>query len=60
MRDELLQPATDPVEAAEETTLRPRRLAEFVGQPLLREHLSIMLEAAQKRGQAVDHVLLSG
>jgi holliday junction DNA helicase RuvB len=60
MRDELLQPDADPVEAAEETTLRPRRLGEFVGQPKLREHLSIMLEAAQKRGQAVDHVLLAG
>ncbi|MDQ1520885.1 MAG: holliday junction helicase RuvB [Actinomycetota bacterium] len=60
MRDELMQPSADPVEAAEETTLRPRRLDEFVGQPRLREHLSIMLEAAQKRGQAVDHVLLAG
>jgi Holliday junction DNA helicase RuvB len=60
VRDELLQPDADPVEAAEETTLRPRRLDEFVGQPKLREHLSIMLEAAQKRGQAVDHVLLAG
>jgi len=60
MRDELLSPAADPVEAAEETTLRPRRLAEFVGQPRLREHLEIMLTAAKQRGQAVDHVLLAG
>jgi Holliday junction DNA helicase RuvB len=60
MRDELLSPEADPVEAAEETTLRPRRLAEFVGQPRLREHLEIMLTAAKRRGQAVDHVLLAG
>src|SRR5437762_9056086 len=60
MRDELLSPAADPVEAAEETSLRPRRLAEFVGQPRLREHLEIMLTAARQRGQAVDHVLLAG
>jgi Holliday junction DNA helicase RuvB len=60
MRDELLSPAADPVEAAEETTLRPRRLDEFVGQPRLREHLEIMLTAARQRGQAVDHVLLAG
>jgi holliday junction DNA helicase RuvB len=60
MRDELLSPAADPVEAAEETNLRPRRLAEFVGQPRLREHLEIMLTAARQRGQAVDHVLLAG
>jgi holliday junction DNA helicase RuvB len=60
MREELLSPAADPVEAAEETTLRPRHLDEFVGQPRLREHLEIMLTASRQRGQAVDHVLLAG
>jgi Holliday junction DNA helicase RuvB len=60
MREELLSPQADPVEAAEETTLRPRHLAEFVGQPRLREHLEIMLTASRQRGQAVDHVLLAG
>jgi Holliday junction DNA helicase RuvB len=50
----------DPVEAAEESTLRPRRLAEFVGQAQLKEHLSIVLEAARRRGQAVDHLLFAG
>jgi Holliday junction DNA helicase RuvB len=55
-----MRPAADPAEVAEETTLRPRRLDEFVGQPRLREHLEIMLTAAKQRGQAVDHVLLAG
>jgi Holliday junction DNA helicase RuvB len=50
----------DPVEAAEESNLRPRRLAEFVGQAQLKEHLSIVLEAARRRGQAVDHLLFAG
>ena len=50
----------DPVEAAEETTLRPRRLDEFVGQPQLKEHLDILLGAARQRGQAVDHLLFAG
>ena len=59
-RQELLAPEPDPIEAAEEVSLRPRRLDEFVGQPQLREHLSIMLEAASLRGQAIDHVLLAG
>jgi Holliday junction DNA helicase RuvB len=59
-RDELLVARADPGEAAEETTLRPRRLAEFVGQLRLCEHLSIMLQAACARGQAVDHLLLAG
>jgi holliday junction DNA helicase RuvB len=60
VRDELTQPAADPAEAAEETTLRPRRLDEFVGQAALKEHLLILVGAARKRRQAADHVLLAG
>jgi Holliday junction DNA helicase RuvB len=59
-REELLRAAADPVEAAEETTLRPRTLDEFVGQPRLKEHLEILLGAARLRRQAVDHLLLAG
>ncbi len=60
-REEVLTPATtDAVEAAEEASLRPRRLSEFVGQPELKERLAIVLEAARRRGQAADHVLLAG
>ena len=60
MREEVLHPAAGPAEEAEETTLRPRRLDEFVGQPALRQHLEILLTAARGRGQAADHVLLAG
>ncbi len=60
MREELLNSSAEPAEAAEETTLRPRRLDEFVGQPKLKEHLEILLGAARKRGQAVDHILFAG
>jgi Holliday junction DNA helicase RuvB len=60
-REEVLATAvTDPAELAEEATLRPRRLAEFVGQAQLKEHLEIVLEAARRRGQAVDHLLFAG
>jgi len=60
-REELLRAAPgNPVEAAEETTLRPRRLAEFVGQEKLKEHLEILLGAASRRRQAVDHLLFAG
>jgi holliday junction DNA helicase RuvB len=52
--------SADPVEAAEEVSLRPRRLAEFVGQAQLKEHLDIVLEAARRRSQAVDHLLFAG
>jgi Holliday junction DNA helicase RuvB len=60
VREELLRPGADAVEAAEETTLRPRRLDEFVGQPRLKEHLEIVLAAARQRGQAADHILFAG
>ena len=59
-REELLAPEPDPLEAAEDVSLRPRRLAEFVGQPQLKEHLGIMLEAARRRSQEIDHLLLAG
>jgi Holliday junction DNA helicase RuvB len=60
MRDELMNAVADPVEAAEETSLRPRRLDDFVGQARLREHLEILLAAARARGQAADHLLFAG
>jgi len=41
-------------------SLRPRRLAEFVGQEPLRRQLSVSIEAAAARGEALDHVLLAG
>jgi Holliday junction DNA helicase RuvB len=54
----------DPVavvrEEADEASLRPRTLAEFVGQPELVGHLSIVLEAARRRGQPSDHLLFAG
>jgi Holliday junction DNA helicase RuvB len=51
--------ATDD-ERTVEATLRPRSLDEFVGQPQLREHLRIVLDAARARSQAVDHLLFAG
>src|SRR5512141_1378587 len=41
-------------------SLRPSRLADFAGQSKLKEQLSIAIEAARKRGEAMDHVLLYG
>jgi holliday junction DNA helicase RuvB len=43
-----------------EAGLRPRRLADFTGQARLKEVLQIAIEAARKRGEAMDHVLLYG
>ncbi|MGH9090986.1 MAG: Holliday junction branch migration DNA helicase RuvB [Acidimicrobiales bacterium] len=55
-----VDPDAGPVEEVEEAGLRPRRLAEFVGQAQLVEHLAIVLEAARGRGQPVDHLLFAG
>lgn len=41
-------------------SLRPRALDEFVGQPTLREQLSVAIDAASGRGEALDHLLLAG
>src|SRR5437763_1841863 len=43
-----------------EAGLRPRRLADFTGQTKLKENLSIAIQAARMRGEAMDHVLLYG
>lgn len=43
-----------------ETSLRPRRLGDFVGQDAVREQLGVALAAAKGRGEALDHVLLAG
>ena len=49
-----------PEELQFEAGLRPRRLADFTGQSKLKENLSIAIEAARMRGEAMDHVLLYG
>jgi Holliday junction DNA helicase RuvB len=60
MPDRPLDSHLQPEEAQYEAGLRPRRLADFTGQTKLKENLSIAIEAAKKRGEAMDHVLLYG
>ncbi|MEE6272181.1 Holliday junction branch migration DNA helicase RuvB [Georgenia wangjunii] len=57
---DFLSAAADDVERAAEAALRPRRLAEFIGQRVVRDQLSLVLDAANARGTTPDHVLLSG
>ncbi len=47
-------------EDAAEATLRPQTLEDFTGQASLRENLSVFIQAARQRGEALDHVLLHG
>ncbi len=62
MREELLraEEVGDEAEVTADVSLRPRTLGEFVGQRELKAHLEIILEAARRRAQAVDHILLAG
>jgi holliday junction DNA helicase RuvB len=52
--------APDPKDFAAETALRPRSLAEFTGQLRVVDNLSVAVRAAKLRGEALDHLLLSG
>jgi Holliday junction DNA helicase RuvB len=47
-------------ELDDDAALRPRSFAEFVGQRKVAENLAVYVQAARKRGDALDHVLLSG
>ena len=61
MREEFLDPGVNnEVEESDEIGLRPRRLSDFVGQRELKEHLAIVIEAARRRNQPIDHLLLAG
>jgi holliday junction DNA helicase RuvB len=58
--DRLVSPLAEADERVIESTLRPKRLDDFIGQARVREQLSVVLEGAQRRGKPPDHVLLSG
>ncbi len=67
MREELLDPeptederSDEDLGASVEAGLRPVTLTDFVGQPRLKEHLEIILEAARRRGRPADHLLFAG
>lgn len=47
-------------EDVEESSLRPRKFSEYVGQKKVKENLVVYIEAAKKRNEALDHVLLYG
>jgi replication-associated recombination protein RarA len=47
-------------DVALEMTLRPSLFSDFTGQPKVKERLEIAVEAAKQRGEALDHILLSG
>ena len=59
MADRTIAPEAQP-DDRQDVTLRPRRLAEFIGQARARANLGVFIEAARGRAEALDHVLLAG
>ena len=60
MADRIISPKTTDDEGRFELSLRPKRLAEYIGQDKIKQNLAILLQAAKARGEAIDHVLLYG
>ena len=58
--DRLLNPVLDAEDSGLELSLRPRFLNEYIGQQKVKDNISISIQAARKRGEAMDHVLLFG
>ena len=59
-RSEITTPEEQPDESAVELSLRPQRLAEFIGQNKVKESLSIAIDAARARREPLDHTLFFG
>lgn len=57
---DLISKERQPEDEVVEETLRPRFLAEYVGQERVKENLGVSIEAARQRDEALDHILLSG
>jgi Holliday junction DNA helicase RuvB len=55
-----IDPAASNEDQLLEASIRPKRLAEYLGQQAVREQLTIYIEAARRRGEALDHVLIFG
>lgn len=60
MSDRLVSPKAGEFDQAIDTSLRPKRLEEYIGQDRIKENLKIFLAAAIARGDALEHVLLYG
>lgn len=60
MTERLVSPKVVESDQVAETSLRPKRLEEYIGQERIKENLRIFLEAARARGDALEHVLLYG
>ncbi|MFK4131002.1 Holliday junction branch migration DNA helicase RuvB [Pseudomonas luteola] len=58
--DRLISAAGRDREEQQDRAIRPLRLAEYIGQPVVREQMSLFIQAAKGRGEALDHTLIFG
>src|SRR5690554_125481 len=58
--DRMIQPEASPEDEVIDRAIRPKQLADYTGQRHVVEQLSIYIEAARGRGDALDHVLIFG
>ena len=58
--ERIITPAELEEDSKGELSLRPQKISEYIGQDKVKERLDIFIKAAQKRGEALDHVLLYG
>ena len=58
--DRLVEPIELPEDKSEDLSIRPRLLRDYVGQKSVHEQLEVFIAAAKNRGEALDHVLISG
>jgi Holliday junction DNA helicase RuvB len=58
--ERILNPIAEPEDLQTELSLRPKRLREYIGQQKVKANLEISIQAARKRGESLDHVLLFG
>src|SRR5699024_12781047 len=58
--DRLISDELDETERIFETSLRPQKLDQYIGQEKVKKELSVYIEAAKSREEALDHVLLYG
>ncbi len=58
--ERVISASVQPEENENEWSLRPRSLTEYIGQERIKDNLSLFIEAAAKRGEALDHILFHG
>ena len=59
-QDRVISPEDSVEDLVVDASLRPKTMDEYIGQPAMREKLGIFLEAAKRRGEALDHTLIFG